>query len=47
MSKFSGSHALDQSILEAAAKVKKISITLPSNYSKDSYDLELNFLLLP
>lgn len=47
MSKFSGSHVLDQSILEAAAKVKKISTTLPSNYSKDSYDLELNFLLLP
>ncbi|WP_395734963.1 TonB C-terminal domain-containing protein [Prosthecobacter sp.] len=47
MNKFSGSHALDQSILETAAKVKKISTTLPSNYSKDSYDLELNFLLLP
>jgi len=47
MTKFSGSHALDQSILEAVAKVKKISTTLPSNYSKDSYDLELNFLLLP
>ena len=47
MNKFSGSHALDQSILEAAAKVKKISTTLPSNYTKDSYDLELNFLLLP
>ncbi|OYW76881.1 MAG: hypothetical protein B7Z37_06710 [Verrucomicrobia bacterium 12-59-8] len=47
MNKFSGSHALDQSILEAADKVKKISTTLPSNYSKDSYDLELNFLLLP
>lgn len=47
MSKFSGSHVLDQSILEASAQVKKISTTLPSNYSKDSYDLELNFLLLP
>ena len=47
MSKFSGSHVLDQSIIEAAAKVKKISMTLPSNFSKDSYDLELNFLLLP
>jgi len=47
MTKFSGSHALDQSILEAVGKVKKISTTLPSNYSKDSYDLELNFLLLP
>ncbi len=47
MNKFSGSHVLDQSILEASAKVKKISTTLPSNYSKDSYDLELNFLLLP
>lgn len=47
MNKFSGSHALDQSILEAAANVKKIPVTLPSNYSKDSYDVELNFLLLP
>lgn len=47
MSKFSGSHVLDQSILEAAAKVKKISTALPSNFLKDSYDLELNFLLLP
>lgn len=47
MSKFSGSHVLDQSILETAAKVKKISTALPSNFSKDSYDLELNFLLLP
>lgn len=47
MNKFSGSHVLDKSILEAAAKVKKISTTLPSNYTKDSYDLELNFLLLP
>lgn len=47
MSKFSGSHALDQSILEAAAKVRKISTPLPSNLTKESYDLELNFLLLP
>ncbi|MFN0075323.1 MAG: TonB C-terminal domain-containing protein [Prosthecobacter sp.] len=47
MSKFSGSHVLDQSILEAASKVKKISAALPSNFAKDSYDLELNFLLLP
>ncbi|WP_395717488.1 TonB C-terminal domain-containing protein [Prosthecobacter sp.] len=47
MSKFSRSHALDQSILEAASKVKKISTPLPSNFSKESYDLELNFLLLP
>jgi len=47
MTKFSHSHALDQSILEAVSKIKKISTTLPSNYSKDSYDLELNFLLLP
>jgi hypothetical protein len=47
MIKFSRSHALDQSILEAAAKVKKISTTLPSNFAKDSYDLEMNFLLLP
>lgn len=47
MMKFSGSHVLDQSILEAAALVKKISATLPSNFAKESYDLELNFLLLP
>ncbi len=47
MSKFSGSHDLDQSIIQAAAQVKKISVTLPSNFSKESYDLELNFLLLP
>lgn len=47
MSKFSGSHDLDQSIIQATALVKKIPTTLPSNYSKDSYDLELNFLLLP
>ncbi|MGV3663928.1 MAG: TonB C-terminal domain-containing protein [Prosthecobacter sp.] len=47
MSKFSGSHVLDQSILEAAANVKKIPVTLPANYTKDSYDVELNFLLLP
>lgn len=47
MTKFSHSHALDESILEASSKVKKISISLPSNYSKESYDLELNFLLLP
>ena len=47
MSKFSGSHDLDQSIIQAAAQVKKISVALPSNFSKESYGLELNFLLLP
>lgn len=47
MSKFSGSHALDESIIEAAAKVKKISAALPANFQKSSYALELNFLLLP
>lgn len=47
MSKFSGSHALDESIINAASQVKKISAALPSNFAKDSYDLELNFLLLP
>lgn len=47
MVRFSGSHLLDQSIVEAAAQVKKISATLPSNFDKESYDLELNFLLLP
>jgi len=47
MVRFSRSHVLDQSILKAAAQVKKISATLPSNFTKESYDLELNFLLLP
>lgn len=47
MSKFSGSHTLDQSIIEASARVRKISTALPSNFTKESYDLELNFLLLP
>ena len=47
MVRFSGSHLLDQSIVQAAAQVKKISATLPSNFDKESYDLELNFLLLP
>ena len=47
MTKFSHSHSLDESVLEAAAKVKKISASLPSNYTKESYDLELNFILLP
>lgn len=47
MSKFSGSHVLDQSILETAANVKKIPVTLPESYTKDSYDVELNFMLLP
>ncbi|MBL9130470.1 MAG: TonB C-terminal domain-containing protein [Verrucomicrobiaceae bacterium] len=47
MSRPSGSHPLDDSILAAAAKVKKIDATLPSQFAKDSYDLELTFLLLP
>lgn len=47
MSKFSHSHQLDQSILDAITQVKKIPVALPSNFTKDSYDVELNFLLLP
>lgn len=47
MSKFSGSHALDESIIEAAAKVKKITAAPSANFKKSSYNLELNFLLLP
>lgn len=47
MSTPSGSHALDDSILSAAAKVSRIEATLPSQFPKDSYDLELNFNLLP
>lgn len=43
----SGSHALDDSILAALAKVKKIGTTLPSQFPKDSYDLDITFLLLP
>jgi len=47
MSQPSGSHVLDDSILTAASKVTQLSVTLPSQFPKDSYDLELNFLLLP
>jgi hypothetical protein len=47
MSAPSGSHALDNSILAAAAAVKKIAATLPSQFVKESYDLELTFLLHP
>jgi TonB C terminal len=47
MSGPSGSHALDNSILGAAAQVTRIDTTLPSHFPKESYDLELNFNLLP
>jgi hypothetical protein len=47
MSRPSGSHALDDSILAALAKVKKIDATLPSQFPKDRYDLDITFLLLP
>ncbi len=47
MTQPSGSHALDNSILTAAAAIKKIGITLPSQFRKQSYDLDLTFHLLP
>lgn len=47
MTKPSGSHALDTSILDAAARTREIGVTLPSQFPKESYDLELNFLILP
>jgi len=43
----SGSHALDDSILGAVAKVTSIPVTLPSQFPKASYDLELTFNILP
>ncbi|MBK8091408.1 MAG: TonB family protein [Verrucomicrobiaceae bacterium] len=43
----SGSHALDSSILDAAARTRQIPSKLPSQFPKESYDLELNFILLP
>lgn len=43
----SGSHALDDSILAAVAKVPGIPVTLPSQFPKPSYDLELTFNILP
>jgi hypothetical protein len=43
----SGSHPLDDSILAAVAKVTRIDATLPSQFPKESYDLELTFNILP
>lgn len=43
----SGSHALDDSILAAVAKVPSVPATLPSQFPKASYDLELTFNILP
>jgi TonB family protein len=43
----SGSHALDNSILAAVAKVPSVPATLPSQFPKASYDLELTFNILP
>ena len=47
MSRPSGSHALDDSILAAASGIKKIDVRLPSQFPKASYDLDLTFHLLP
>lgn len=47
MTQPSGSHALDDSILAAVAKVPSIPATLPSQFPKASYDLELTFNILP
>lgn len=43
----SGSHPLDDSILAAVARVTRIDTTLPSQFPKQSYDLELTFTILP
>jgi TonB family protein len=43
----SGSHALDDSILAAVAKIPSVPATLPSPFPKPSYDLELTFNILP
>ena len=47
MTRPSGSHPLDDSILTAASSIKKIDVTLPSQFRKRSYDLDLTFHLLP
>jgi len=47
MSRPSGSHPLDDSILAAVGKVTRIDTTLPSQFPKQSYDLELTFNILP
>lgn len=43
MSKSSGSPLLDQSVQDAATRVKKISKSLPSSFPKDRYTVEVNF----
>lgn len=43
MAKPSGSAKLDQSVLEAGMRVKKISESLPSSFPKDRYNVEVNF----
>lgn len=43
----SGSHALDDSILAAVAKVTRILTPLPEAFSKPTYDLELTFSIKP
>lgn len=39
----SGSHALDSSILDAAARTRQIPSKLPSQFPKESYDLKTRF----
>lgn len=39
----SGSPVLDNSILEAAKQVTKVPVSLPSSFSKERYDLQINF----
>lgn len=43
MAKHSGSQLLDQSVLDAGLRVKKISESLPSSFPKDRYNVEVNF----
>ncbi|MCX6853336.1 MAG: TonB family protein, partial [Verrucomicrobia bacterium] len=39
----SGSSLLDASIRQAAERLKKIPVTLPSNFPKERYELRVNF----
>ena len=43
MSKPSGSAVLDQSVIDAGMRVKKISESLPSSFPKDRYTVEVTF----
>ncbi|HCN29695.1 MAG TPA: hypothetical protein DIT64_13315 [Verrucomicrobiales bacterium] len=45
LEKSSGRDALDASVLNAAAKVKKISTELPANFPEHGYDVEATFLI--